>query len=116
MPKLILNGKEMSDIVSDYVAMNGRYMARVMKGDGEYKKPKSFRSGVFELGGFWRLFAFMCRSILTQVPGAETKGDELKFVEPANVSVQAEGEKIELKNVHRIEIRKSQKYLKAIVL
>lgn len=116
MPKFTLNGKVMNDSTSDYVAVNGRYVARLMKGGSDYKKTKTFRSGAYELTKFWRLFGFMSKSIIFQVPGAETQGDKLDFMEPVNVSIQAEGESIDLKGVHRIEIKKSQKYLRVIVL
>ena len=54
----------------------------------------------------------MVRSILHRVPGTDTKSDTLTFVNPATISLQAEGEYRTFKNIHTIEIKKPTKYLK----
>ena len=56
----------------------------------------------------------MFKSILFRTPGSETSGDILEFTKPATVELQAEGESCVLKDVSRIEIRKSKKCLKVI--
>ena len=63
---------------------------------------------------FWRLLKLMAKSILVRVPGDETDGDELEFIEPATIEIQAEGEYKTFNNVKKIRIRKSKKCLKVI--
>ncbi len=114
LPEFYLNGKLQDKRVSDYAAVNGRSMARVMKGGEDYLKPKTFRSETDRLTNFWRLFRLMFLSIFVRVPGTETKGDALDFVKPATVEIQAEGEYKVFKNVKKIEIRKAEKWLKVV--
>ena len=114
LPEFYLNGKLQDKRVSDYAAVNGRSMARVMKGGEDYLKPKTFRSETDRLTNFWRLFRLMFLSIFMRVPGTETKGDVLDFVKPATVEIQAEGEYKVFKNVKKIEIRKAEKWLKVV--
>ncbi len=114
LPEFYLNGKLQDKRISDYAAVNGRSMARVMKGGEDYLKPKTFRSETDRLTNFWRLFRLMFLSIFVRVPGAETKGDVLEFVEPATVEIQAEGEYRVFRGVKKIEIRKAEKWLKVV--
>jgi len=114
IPEFKLNGKIQSKKVSDYAAVNGRFMCRVMKGGHDYRDPKVFRSVTDRLTNFWRLFGLMTKSILVRTPGNETTGDILEFIQPSTVSLQAEGEYYTFKNVKKIEVRKSKKFLKVI--
>jgi hypothetical protein len=114
LPEFYLNGKLQDKRVSDYAAVNGRSMARVMKGGEDYLKPKTFRSETDRLTNFWRLFRLMFLSIVSRVPGTETKGDVLDFVKPATVEIQAEGEYRVFQDVKKIEIRKAGKWLKVV--
>ncbi len=114
LPEFSLNGKSQDKRISDYAAVNGRSMARVMKGGEDFLKPKIFRSETDRLTSFWRLFRLMSVSIFSRVPGAETKGDVLEFVKPATVEIQAEGEYRVFRKVKKIEIRKAEKWLKVV--
>lgn len=114
LPEFKLNGKLKPKNTSDYAAVNGRYMARVMKGGEDYRKPKIFRSETDRLTNFFRLFKLMAKSILKRVPGSETTGDTLEFLEPATIEIQAEGEYRVFKNIKKVEIRKTETCLKVI--
>ena len=114
LPEFKLNGKLQSKKVSDYYAISGKYMARVMRNNEDYKKPKTFRSNAARLTSLCRFFSLMAKSILYRVPGSETKGDKLEFLEPATVELQAEGEYKVFKNIRTIEVRKGKKCLKVI--
>ncbi|MBR0431062.1 hypothetical protein IJJ05_02125 [Candidatus Saccharibacteria bacterium] len=114
LPDFKLNGKLQPKKTSDYAAINGKYMARIMKGGEDYKNPQTFRSKTDRLTNFWRLIKLMFRSILFRIPGSETKGDQLEFLSPATIELQAEGEYKTFVNVKTIEIRKSEKCLKVI--
>ena len=112
IPDFELNGVKKHSRTSDYAAVNGSSMSRVMKGGKDYLKPQIFRSETERTISFPRLFWLMVRSILHRVPGTDTKSDTLTFVNPATISLQAEGEYRTFKNIHTIEIKKPTKYLK----
>ncbi len=114
IPEFKLNGVSQHEKTSDYAAVNGRSMCRVMKGGRDYLRSKIFRSETDRLTNFWRLFKLMTKSILIRVPGAETTNDILEFKEPATIELQAEGEYKVFKNIKKIEIKKGETCLKVI--
>ncbi|MBR3236422.1 hypothetical protein IKF92_01955 [Candidatus Saccharibacteria bacterium] len=114
LPEFKLNGKKTHPKTSDYAAVNGRSMARVMKGGEDYLDPTHFRSETDRLTSFYRLAKLMSRSIFSRVPGSVTTGDVLEFEKPATFTLQAEGESKDFKDVKKIEIIKGAKCLKVI--
>lgn len=114
LPEFKLNGELQHRKTSDYAAVNGSSMARVMKGGEDYKNPVIFRSETDRLTSFWRLSKLLFKSVFFRIPGTETKKDILEFLEPATVELQAEGEYQVFQNINKIEIRKSKKCLKVI--
>ena len=114
IPEFKLNGKLQSKKVSDYAAINGRYLARVMKGRDDFEDPRIFHSKTDNLTSFWRLSKLMIRSIFIGVPGEKTENDVLELIKPGTITIQAEGEYKTFEQVKKIEIRKSKKCLKVI--
>lgn len=114
IPDFKLNGKLQHKKTSDYAAVSGKSMCRVMKGGDDYHDPIVFRSMTDRLTNFWRLFKLMTKSILIRTPGVETKGDKLEFIKPSTVELQAEGEYRTFENIKTIEIKKGKKCLKVI--
>ena len=114
LPGLSINGIKQHKKTSDYAAVSGKSMCRVMKGGDDYLKPKVFRSTARPLANFWNLFILMAKSILYRVPGTETTGDILEFEVPATIELQAEGEYKVFKDVKKIEIKKGETCLKVI--
>lgn len=114
LPEFTINGKATVKKASDYAAVSGKSMCRVMKGGEDYKRPEIFRSKALKTSSFPRLFALMTKSILHRTPGDDTKGDILEFKNEATVELQAEGEYQTFENVKRIEIRKGNRCLKVI--
>ena len=114
LPEFTLNGTKQHQKTSDYAAINGRSMARVMKGGDDFKKPKVFRHETDRLTSFYRLTKLMLKSIFHRIPGTETTGDTLEFINPATTELQAEGEHIVLKDIKKIEIKKGATCLKVI--
>ena len=112
LPEFKLNGKSVHPQTSDYAAVNGRSMARVMKGGEDFLDPTIFRSETDHLTNFYRLFKLMSRSVLSRTPGSTTTGDLLEFTKPATFTLQAEGESKDFKNVKTVEIKKGKKCLK----
>lgn len=114
LPPFTLNGKPTKKGVSDYCALSGKSMCRVMKGGDDYLKSKVFRSETCRLTNFWRLTKLMLTSILKRTPGTETKEDLIEFLAPAAVELQAEGEYKKFENVTKILIKKTDQYIKVI--
>ncbi len=114
LPDFELNG-EILYKRSDYIAVNGHSLARVMKGKNNAFIPKVFVRKIAKLTSFLRLAGFMSKSILHRVPGKEISGgDVLKFVVPANVEIQAEGEYKKFEQINQIEIKKDKRFVKVV--
>lgn len=114
IPTFTLNGLETKKGISDYCALSGRSMCRVMKGGDDYLNSRVFRSYVGRLTNFWRLSRLMIKSILVRTPGFETSGDVLEFVVPSTVEMQAEGEYKVFRDIKTIEVAKDGKWIKVI--
>lgn len=114
LPEFTLNGKTTKKHASDYAAVNGRSMCRVMRGGTDYLRPHTFRSENLKTVSFPHLFILMAQSILFRTPGTETIGDRLEFKYPAEVELQAEGEYQVFQNVKTIEVKKGTNALKVI--
>ncbi|RYC74628.1 diacylglycerol kinase family protein [Candidatus Nanosyncoccus alces] len=114
IPEFTLNGKKTAKGISDYCALSGKSMCRVMKGGDDYLKPKVFRSENCRLTNLWRLTKLMVAAIFTRTPGTPTTDDILEFTNPATVELQAEGEYRTFKDIKSIEIKKGEKYIKVI--
>lgn len=106
IPEFTLNGQPTKSKISDYCALSGRSMCRVMKGGNDYLRPEVFRSENCRLTSFPRLFNLMAKSILFRVPGQETTSDTIRFKNPATVEIQAEGEYNIFKDITTITIVK----------
>lgn len=109
-----LNGDLKKPGMSDYIAVNGCRMAKVLKSGGNYHDEKIFHRYVGKLTSFWRLARFMIRGVMCGVPGEKTAEDVLEFVKSSRVEIQAEGEYKVFANVRKIEIKKGEKYLNVI--
>lgn len=114
IPEFKLNGVLQSKNTSDYVAVNGRSMARIMKGGEDYRDPKFFRHQVDHLVDFYRLIVLMSKSIFSRIPGVATEGDIIEFTNPSTITLQAEGEEKVFRNIKTIEIRKGKNCLKVV--
>lgn len=114
IPEFTLNGSPTKKHISDYCALSGRSMCRVMKGGDDYLKPKIFRSETCQLTSFPKLFVLMAKSILFRTPGTETTRDVLAFRQPATIELQAEGEYQVFRGVKKVEVKKPAKFINVI--
>ena len=115
LPEGYRNGEAWAARTTDYVAVNGKSVAQVMRGGKWYLDPQEFQGSVMRLGSFWRVGWMMLTSIFRRVPGETTRGDRLDFVEPSSVVMQAEGEHEKLTGVERIEVRKAQRGIRVVM-
>lgn len=111
-----LNGENWTVRATDYIALNSKTMAGVMRGGEWFLNGDEFLSTVQELGSFHRLVKFMLRSMRERVPGVVSKGDVLKFAEPSAVELHAEGEHEKRDKVSEIVVRKANKALRVAIL
>jgi diacylglycerol kinase family enzyme len=101
--------------ISDYLAVNGVSVAKMMKGGKKFFLHKSdFLSTTGKLNKFFKLAPFMAKSILSRVPGDISTEDTIIFPDYGDVEIQAEGEYKKLKHVGKIVISKSEKSLKIL--
>lgn len=95
---------------SDYFAVNGKNVAKFMKGKN-YCFSKKFQAGKFKLSGIFSLGIFMMRSIFCRIPGDVKEKGGVLFHEKEKVTIQMEGEsktfycqKIELLKDKKIKV------------
>jgi len=100
--------------ISDYLAVNGISVAKMMKGGKFYEDKTNFLSTTKKLTSFPRLATFMAKSILKRVPANISTKDTIIFPNGANVEIQAEGEYKKLEHVQEIIIKKSEKSIKIL--
>ena len=101
--------------VSDYLAVNGATVAKMMKGDGKYSLSQTeFLSATGKLTSFFRLIVFMMRSVLFKVPARVVKEATLDFSEEGEIEIQAEGEYKKVSGVKQIVISKSEQAVKIL--
>ena len=97
--------------MSDYMAVNGRSVAKIMKGSDWYLNKKTFLSMTGRMTKFHKLVPMMMRSLFKRIPGAESDYDCLVFPEPTEIMIQAEGEYKKIADVRTVEIAKTGKSL-----
>ena len=111
LPEFRLNGKKVKKQTTDYLAINGKSVAKVMRGGKYFENQQKFLSNTARLGSFSRLMAFMVKSIIRGIGGKTTANDVLEFAEPANIELQIEGEYQHFRQVFKIEVEKSAHFV-----
>jgi len=117
------NEEEFFKGATDYVAMNGGTVAKMIKiprssnGKEYFKEERKFYSGAEKFTGLVRLLRIGLFRIMIKhkFPGRETEGDRLEFREPATVFIHAEGEAKKIEGVKEIKISKLEKPIKVIL-
>lgn len=107
IPEGKLDGEDFRKGTTDYLAVNGVSVARVMKNRRYGFLSKTFFSVTGRFRSIFRLIPFMMKSMRGKMPGERTQRDMIEFSEPATVEVQAEGEYRKLKGVQKIIVRKA---------
>ena len=97
--------------VSDYMAVNGRTVAKIMKGTNTSGRSKSFLSMTGQMTKLRKLTPMMMRSVLKKIPGTESEYDCLVFPEASEIMIQAEGEYKKFAGIRTVEIAKTEKPL-----
>lgn len=111
-----LNGWEFGSEMTDYLAVNGPTLARVIRGGNYWRDEKRFGSAIKGLGKFWKMVGFGLRSI-NRRKGLDltvSEGDRVEFGEGAAIGLQVEGEYEKMDDVRTIEVKKTIKALKIV--
>lgn len=114
LPDFKLNGELQPKNTSDYAAVNGHFLARVLKSTPYYQNPHVFLHETDRLTNFWRLSKLITKSIFFRIANTETAYDKIEFLKPATIELQAEGEYQVFKDIKKIEIKKGDKFIKVI--
>lgn len=110
-----LMNEDESKGISDYLAVNGVSVAKMMKGSKKFFDSKSdFLSTTGKLNKFHKLVPFMAKSVLSRIPADITTEDVITFPDYGDVEIQAEGEYKKLEHVGKIVISKSEKPIKIL--
>lgn len=100
--------------VSDLLFVNGKTVAKLMKGGNFWQDQSNYLFSTSKLTSFPRLVLFMLKSILHRIPGeiVDTP-QEISFDAPSEIEIQGEGEyqKIKLK---KLAIKKSEQGVKVL--
>ena len=119
MPEFSLGNKDddflPSNGASDYMAVNGKSVAKMMRGGKYFLDQEKFLSSMGRMNRFWHLAGMMLQSIFKRIPGKESNYDRLVFRRPGKMMFQAEGEYKMISDVSMVEIRKAEKPLLAII-
>lgn len=114
LPPFTINGHPATHGVSDYFAVNGRSVCRVMRGTSACFESSGFHRYTGRLTRFPVLFRFMATAILHHIPGSSASSDRLAFSRPASVELQAEGDYQVFDSVTSITIAKSPRPIRVI--
>lgn len=101
--------------VSDVMFVNGKTVAKVMRGGDYWKNPKRYYVAFGRLKSLFRLAAFMLKSMISRIPGHEVENEtKIEFSSPTEVEIQAEGEykKMELSE---FRVKKAEKSITVVV-
>ena len=99
--------------LTDALFINGKTAAKLMKGGDYWRSADKFLVSRQKLSGFFRLVWFMMRSVLFRVPGSLTAEASLKFTEPSEVEIQAEGEYKRV-SVREITVKKASRAIDVV--
>lgn len=101
--------------VSDVLFVNGKTVAKIMKGGKYWQDKQDYYVSYGRLKGFFRLCSFMMRSIFSRMPGHVVTGEtKIDFSAASEFEIQAEGEYTKLEASELI-VRKSAKGVKVVI-
>ena len=117
LPRLMMvDGKKIKESckVSDLIFVNGKTVAKVMRGGEWWKDKRDFWFASGRLTSFPRLIAFMVKSIFHRMPGKVSFSDvTVKFDGEQEIEIQGEGEYRKV-TASTLTVRKSDKAVRVM--
>ena len=105
---ITIDGQKYSDIL----VVNGKNVARLMKG-GEYYLGETFLYTEQRLNNFFAMVFFMLQAMFSGIPGKKLKNKKIRFEEKQRIFIQSEGEYKDLV-VQEISFLKSKKSIEIL--
>ena len=105
---ITIDGQKYSDIL----VVNGKNVARLMKG-GEYYLGETFLYTEQRLNNFFAMVFFMLQAMFSGIPGKKLKNKRIRFEEKQRIFIQSEGEYKDLV-VQEISFLKSEKSIEIL--
>ena len=105
---ITIDGQKYSDIL----VVNGKNVARLMKG-GEYYLGETFLYTEQRLNNFFAMVFFMLQAMFSGIPGRKLKEKTIHFEEKQRIFIQSEGEYKDLV-VQEISFSKSDKSIEIL--
>ena len=105
---ITIDGQKYSDIL----VVNGKNVARLMKG-GEYYLGETFLYTEQRLNNFFAMVFFMLQAMFSGIPGKKLKNKRIRFEEKQRIFIQSEGEYKDLV-VQEISFSKSKKSIEIL--
>ena len=100
--------------VSDVMFVNGKTVAKIMRGGEYWMNPEEYFVSFGRLKGLMRLVGFMMQSIFRHLPGKVVKAEtKIDFSGPEEFEIQAEGEYLRVKAKELI-VKKSEHGVKVV--
>jgi len=101
--------------VSDILFVNGKTVAKVMKGGKYWQDAQEYFVGFGRLKGLFRLGCFMLKSMFTKMPGHVVKGEtKIDFSGTTEFEIQAEGEYAKV-SAKELIVRKSPRGVRVVI-
>ncbi len=100
--------------ISDVLFVNGKTVAKMMKGGKYWQSPKTFLVSTGRLTNLCHLLSFMAKSIFRRIPGkCTTESITITFPTKEEIEIQGEGEYRRL-TLSELLIKKSDKSIKVL--
>ena len=100
--------------VSDILFVNGKTVAKVMRGGKYFLNKDEYFVSFGRLTGFFRLCGFMMKSMIGKMPGhVESREVKIDFGETTEFEIQAEGEYTRAK-AKELSVSKSERGVKVV--
>ena len=100
--------------VSDIIFVNGKTVAKLMKGGTFWQHKNNYLLNVSRLTSFHRLVSFMAKSRFKRIPGEIVNNPiEISFDAPSEIEIQGEGEYQRL-NIENLVVKKTDTGVKVL--
>lgn len=104
LPSFRYNEKEYQK--TDVIVSNGPTVARLFRSGKQYYLGESFLLTMLDVRSLIKNIPFLVSGFIGKMKGIETSTALLEFASPANLTLQCDGEVVELKDVNTLSIKK----------
>lgn len=106
LPSFYRSDGQLYEGLTDVLAVNGPVMAKIIRSGQDKHKDPDFLLRDLDVSGLFKNSGFLAASALGRMPGVAVQADELKFIQPASIPIQIDGEFSLLHGVNTLGISK----------